>query len=121
MGLQEQRYKLDLQILNKGETMALFIKGYGAAIERKPSGHLCGYVEVSREIDENDIVCHGGATFCGPIMDFFPAFKRWIGFDCAHHGDWTPTHREGIYRDVRFVIKELRDVIAQLEEMGEEK
>ena len=55
-------------------------------------GHLCGYVAIpidhpyyQKPYDDMNIGVHGGLTF-GECSD-----KHWIGFDCAHLGDYTPS------------------------------
>lgn len=55
-------------------------------------GHLCGYVRIPSDhpyhyktYEDMSIDCHGGLTYgkchCG----------HWIGFDCAHCGDYVPS------------------------------
>lgn len=53
-------------------------------------GHYCGYVEIPRVLrdadfesfdSEFDFDVHGGVTFND---------GRWVGFDCAHAGDFVP-------------------------------
>ncbi len=60
-------------------------------------GHLCGYVRIPKELllsDYDDSIdCHGGLTFCQALGDEF-----WIGFDCAHTGDYAPS-MEKLKRD----------------------
>lgn len=57
-------------------------------------GHLCGYVKVPEdhhlfgkrsECWDADLDCHQGITF----SEFHE--EHWIGFDCAHSGDYVPT------------------------------
>src|SRR5271156_5526990 len=55
-------------------------------------GFLCGYIKISEnhpyfgiDYDEMDLDAHCGLTF-GEIND-----GHWIGFDCAHAGDYIPT------------------------------
>lgn len=104
-------------------------------------GHLCGYVKIPENhpyFGEEEIIidCHGGLTF-NEMHE-----EQWIGFDCAHAGDYVPTSEhmkkicpelielakkfprpEGfkhfvifnpVYRNVQFCIKECMDIITQL-------
>jgi len=57
-------------------------------------GHICGYVKVpethplfrkKKECWDADLECHGGITFSEAHEE------HWIGFDCAHSGDYVPT------------------------------
>ncbi|MFZ1363073.1 MAG: hypothetical protein WAS05_09130 [Candidatus Nanopelagicales bacterium] len=58
-------------------------------------GHLCGYVRVPEDHpwhnklydDEcyDDVVVHGGLTYSEAELG-----EWWIGFDCAHLGDYIP-------------------------------
>ena len=56
-------------------------------------GHLCGYIQIpethpyfrKKHKLSNDLDCHGGITF----EDIHE--EHWIGFDCAHSGDYVPT------------------------------
>ena len=86
--------------------------GVPCLIVRGPVGALCGYVGVHddhpyfrRNYDElENIDVHGGLTFSdvcqagGKICHKSDDGKVtwWIGFDCAHGGDYAPKH--GQYR-----------------------
>lgn len=114
-------------------------------------GHLCGYIAIpkrhflfKKHDDEIDIECHGGLNYsnlskCGKYW--------WIGFDCAHLGDLTPSiyhlhssnpHMielkkkqkerwqsmgvnpmlyEEVYRNISFCKKECRQMVNQLLQM----
>ena len=64
-------------------------------------GHLCGYLGIppghlwyNKHYDEIDADVHGGLTFAGKenggnYSQSYPMDIWWIGFDCAHLGDWT--------------------------------
>lgn len=66
------------------------------------NGWLCGYVGLPKghplagkdygEIYEmHDVECHGGLTYCEPgDGGRFQSGLWWIGFDCAHSGDYIP-------------------------------
>src|SRR6266852_4741278 len=56
-------------------------------------GHLCGYVNIpvnhpmfSKKYDEIDVDVHGGLTWSEMEKGGY-----WIGFDCAHSGDYCPS------------------------------
>ena len=61
---------------------------------------------------------HGGLTY----SDKYTPFKYlshlaswWLGFDCAHSGDYTPRlDYDGVYRTIDYVKKELHGLAAQL-------
>jgi hypothetical protein len=110
-------------------------------------GYLCGYVCIPQQhpyfkndISDMDVRCHGGITFKKPFM--------WIGFDCAHSGDYVPSiekfRRENpspfsldmpeefkdfllfnpVYRDVDFCIsvcKSMVDDLRSLQNLAEAK
>jgi len=105
----------------------------------RPLGHLCGYVGVDknsvfykqdcfRNYDLfRNIEVHGGLTF----SDFFepdnefcaivPPDLWFIGFDCAHYGDYSCGLSLGIeepraYRDIEYVIAETESLAEQLAE-----
>ena len=102
-------------------------------------GHFCGYVKlpenspfIGKEMGEIDIECHWGITF---------SHDGWIGFDCAHSGDYTPSiqhlyktnpemiairkkHQaimrngrslfETTYRNIQFCVDECKKMVDQL-------
>jgi hypothetical protein len=60
--------------------------------DRRFGGYLCGYVAVpfghpyyQKRYEDMDIECHGGLTF-GECAD-----SHWIGFDCSHSMDYSPS------------------------------
>jgi len=89
--------------------------GLACLIKRNMTGALCGYVGVpashpfhSRDYDIDGVLSldmHGGATYaalCSPGADPAhgichvpdagePEKLWWIGFDCGHYGDFTPS------------------------------
>ena len=115
------RYEADLLTLQKGHVKTAIVDGFDTVIYRTDMGHLCGYVRVPEdtEIDwVNEIQCHGGITFQG-WRDFLITNGYYIGFDCAHYGDWMPydfIFYEGTYKDVDFVRNELEEIIKQVKE-----
>lgn len=71
-------------------------------------GHLCGYVQIPSDhpyhhkvYEDMEIDCHGGLTF-GKESD-----AHWIGFDCAHMGDYTPSL--GYFRKISPKMKSWRE------------
>jgi hypothetical protein len=98
-------------------------------------GHLCGYVRVpaghpwhgqDNEM-EIDARVHGGVTYSRPYKPGGPEPDAdggwWVGFDCAHSGDFTPgtaafLGREGpsgyeTYRNVEYVKGEVEHLARQ--------
>lgn len=106
-------------------------------------GHLCGYIQIPdyhpyfKDKDKCDNMdCHGGITF-NQAHD-----EHWIGFDCAHSGDYVPSMEfmrrtnpelisipekfplppgfekfslfNTIYRNVQFCIDECTKIVDQL-------
>ncbi len=96
-------------------------------------GHLCGYIKIpenhkfyAKHYDDIDLSVHGGLTYSAMEENGF-----WIGFDCAHFSDITPSSKEldSIfsseefyqknnfkleYRNVNFVIEEIKKMVNQL-------
>ena len=108
-------------------------------IVRGPSGALCGYVGVPEthkffgsDYDEVDVVVHGGLTFANECRDTgdesvgichseeCAANKTvwWLGFDCAHSGDYCPAYdfgyRDGYYKNFNYVKGEVTRLASQL-------
>jgi len=121
--------------------------GLPCLILRGPSGALCGYVGVApghhnyevehdnaKDMDGGDLDAHGGLTFsrmCPPkdevhVHDICHEAddddRWWLGFDCAHLGDYSPkmderyrvNDRDESYRNVKYVKEECRRLAAQL-------
>ncbi|NMK72238.1 hypothetical protein [Staphylococcus capitis] len=102
-------------------------KGYTAKIKRiEEHGYLCGYVNAdvlrnSREYEIIDEHAHGGVTFHN---------GDWVGFDCAHFGDFSLWRYElfenddtsnllimneyEVYRDFEYVKSNLQNIIDEL-------
>lgn len=104
--------------------------GYACVIVRNPHlGHLCGYVGVpddhlayGKDYDDdifNAVMVHGGLTFSGfrQATAGEPTDLWWLGFDCAHYGDFVPNMPVCIgtvYRDVGYVTNEVTMLAKQL-------
>lgn len=100
-------------------------RGYSCLIVRQPMGYLCGYVRIPNNhplylkslweytLDEQ-IECHGGITYTGGMKEIDSGW--WIGFDCAHFGDFVPADPVdfGIWRDEMYVTEELHSIVDQL-------
>jgi hypothetical protein len=111
------------------------------AVRHGHYGHWCGYVGVAdghpayeKHYDSVDLSrgVHGGLTFseacqpndsedrgiCHIPADSEPDHVWWLGFDCAHYGDLSPSgrdyHRDGSYRTLKYVKSECRSLAAQL-------
>lgn len=90
-------------------------------------GHLNGYVGVpeghpayDRDYNEIDVEVHGGLTF-GDFGDgqLRPKGFYWLGFDCAHLGDFVPGQEkhgraDGTYRNMVYVTAETEKLAEQL-------
>lgn len=93
--------------------------GHFAVILRMaaPLNHLCGYVQVDRDLYAEqdcldiDINCHGGITFNGTHEEL-PC--HWIGFDCAHGSDWTDIHPTGHQWTIEEVMEECESIAKQV-------
>ncbi|MDP1712918.1 MAG: hypothetical protein Q8K86_10740 [Candidatus Nanopelagicaceae bacterium] len=94
--------------------------GLPAYIQRvEKLGHLCGYVLIPRghpwfekEYDAIHADVHGGLTYSRQET---ATEEWWIGFDCGHAGDFTPSYsRSGSYRTVRYVKKECERLALQV-------
>lgn len=114
------------------------------------SGHLCGYVGVpeghpafEKDYETPDVDVHGGLTYadfcqdtacedkgiCHVPYEGRPHRVWWLGFDCAHSGDYSPiSHRfeneswysrsHETYRNVEYVKAECAKLAAQLAAMS---
>lgn len=117
-------------------------KDYFCVVIIQDMGHRCGYVALKRDVDENDISCHGGITYrdkeiTDRLKEFVPEGTKiprmeWIGFDCAHAGDspdiqhiksqeyrdfFVQHPRTGVVRSLEFCIQQCHQIVDQLEVM----
>lgn len=124
--------------------------GLPCLIVRGPSGALCGYVGVpethpyfGKGYDSVDADAHGGLTFAdhcrpgateGRGICHIPGEGEtdhvwWLGFDCAHSGDYCPAYSrkpyaflpEGYetYKTIAYVTSECASLAAQLKRAGD--
>lgn len=113
-------------------------KGVPCIMRRHPSlGHWCGYVAVSSEhpwakapdIYEVNADAHGGITYgphecdkemgvCHEPEEGETEDVRWVGFDCAHVGDYSPGSHG--YRFGNETYKTVEYVKAQVEDLAEQ-
>lgn len=93
-------------------------KNYRCCIKRQfhQGGYLCGYVNIPKNLiifneEYLDFDVHGGITWNEITNE-----KHWIGFDCAHHGDFCPTIEHILKNDSNWVKmkKETDDLIKKL-------
>lgn len=115
--------------------------GYNCLIVRNNFGALCGYVGITethpyfeQHYDKVDVGIHGGLTF----SDYCMKDKKirgvchitdspedniwWLGFDCAHLGDYVPGIKlasflagtPDTYKDFNYVINEVEYLAKQL-------
>lgn len=121
--------------------------GLPCLIVRGPSGALCGYVAVpeghrfyKQSYEACDVEVHGGLTFashcshgaedsgiCHIPEPGEPDNVWWLGFDCAHSGDYCPAysryrsvdglfeiHSFETYKDIDYVRHEVAELAAQI-------
>ena len=121
--------------------------GLSCIVQRGGSGAWCGYVGISpghrlhgmgysgtydaageyTGSPVADLNIHGGITYadkCSGSVCHIPKPGQpedvwWLGFDCAHYRDLTPTNGDytgwdGIYRDIEWVKEETRRLAEQL-------
>lgn len=106
-------------------------------IVRGPVGALCGYVAVEpnhpaylANYNRVQVDVHGGLTYASLCAEdgkicHVPRLGRphdvyWLGFDCAHRGDLSPSYESrfiglhGSYRNLHYVINEVQSLARQL-------
>lgn len=107
--------------------------GLPCLIVRGPVGALCGYVAVSpghpwhgKHYDGCDADVHGGLTYsdkcagaiCHAAKPGEPDDVWWLGFDCAHLGDFIPGIRDRFeattYKDIAYVRRECATLAGQV-------
>lgn len=80
------------------------VEGLRCLVIKQPwLGHYCGYVEIpprhrlyavgSNDEKFNGLDVHGGITFSDDVRELSCELDYdgwWIGFDCAHAGDYIP-------------------------------
>lgn len=96
-------------------------------LRNRPLENLCGYIALPPEhhlfgqhydtiesIYDYELPAHGGLTFSGEFEN-----QYWIGFDCAHAGDWIPNSpindEDDTYKDMDFVEKNIKEIINFIE------
>lgn len=106
--------------------------GYKCMIRKIPLGVYCGYVGVTEEhpyygqdimgglfgfLGEGELRVHGGVTYCDKMPE---SDHWWIGFDCAHFGDYVPglgsIADDGVFRDIPYVKREITRLVEQIKE-----
>jgi hypothetical protein len=124
------------------------VTGLPCLIVRGPSGALCGYVGLppghklhGEGYDNVDVNVHGGLTFASSCSHgeqshsicHVPSEGEsddvwWLGFDCAHCGDYTPVTAAMLgrryvpggseqYRDLAYVQEQVGELARQLWEV----
>ncbi len=107
--------------------------GYKCAIRRvREIGHLCGYVGIPLDHELAgihydamlNVDVHGGLTYSREGEGSLDSGYWWFGFDCAHHGDFSPEtaallgrdcRPDETYRNVEFVKHEIKGLIFELD------
>lgn len=110
--------------------------GFKCLILRHPElKHLCGYVALppnhsyyGKHYDNIPVYVHGGLTFASEgDGDRWQKGYWWIGFDCAHWGDYSPGMGDVLnrgpreyetYRNIEYVTNELKHLCRQLTPQG---
>jgi|SRR5690606_13170249 len=107
--------------------------GFLCILKRIPlHGCWCGYVRIpdlhpwfTDDLDTSNILVHGGITFTGHL----PGEPKeecyiFVGFDCAHGGDLSPTwsrgpfEGRGTYKDIKYATQEIKSLASQACEAG---
>lgn len=86
--------------------------GLNCMLIRSDIGCWCGYVQLPENhpwirIDYheiNDIDVHGGLSFKGPRTDYQEE-GEWIGFDCAHSMDLSPSNEKVIKEIIKHLYR----------------
>lgn len=117
-----EKFENDLEEVGDCGQLMFMYHGRKCWIVRHPMGYLSGYAELGVVMPfraKNEVVCHGGVTYCGNGLGVGLDDRFYVGLDCMQSSDWTPwsPRDNGIYRNVSFVRDELKDVVRQLEEM----
>lgn len=117
--------------------------GFPCLIVRNPFGSLCGYVGIKKEhpyfgkdYKQCDIWCHWGlaySDFCQTVEGESVGVCHlvdngendevwWLGFDCAHSGDISPSMNASLnfvdsrYRNINYVKEQNTSIAQQLKE-----
>jgi hypothetical protein len=94
--------------------------GLPARIMKNPSiDTFCGYVGFDEKSGFykvhyeklDSVVVHGGLTFSGNFDD---SDLWWVGYDCAHSGDYSKFNPSGKIRDVDYCTKQCENLAKQL-------
>jgi hypothetical protein len=116
-----------------------------ACLAVRNRGNWCGYVAVppghgcfEKEYNDVEVEVHGGLTFSGLCQNHIchepepgqPDHVWWLGFDCAHWGDYSPDRPQDLfmdrldvlgglaqYRNLAYVQEECRSLAEQLARM----
>lgn len=113
-----------IQVMIEGNYKSLELNGFECVIKRNPLLlTLNGYVKIQDDIPDKAIEnldCHGGITY-DKRLGYNQ--EHWIGFDCAQIFDFKPgvdtlaDMRVKVYKDMRYVKKELKRLTKQLKEI----
>lgn len=115
----EKRYSVDLDKLAIEQYQHFVVNGVDCVIYRHRLGYLTGYVVIDATLNANyeelfDV--HGGITYQGPldkVVNIPEVNGHCIGFHADHANDWSPSCREGIYRDYDYIHNELTSLARQ--------
>lgn len=123
---------------NEPDHVTFEVDGLLCILHRVPGlGHWCGYVAVppshkahGRGIYDVDVNVHGGLTYARPCQGAICHVPKpgesdsvwWLGFDCAHYYDASPTRPPSSlgesYRTLNYVCAETESLARQLKAMA---
>lgn len=117
-------------------------RGFACLARRTRMGAWCGYVAMppghpwhGKEYGEPDVDVHGGLTYankcsgdiCHVPAPGEPADVWWLGFDCSHSNDLSPSmsahwrkHHPELSTDAYDVYRDLAYVKAEVEKLAEQ-
>lgn len=100
--------------INKHPNLLIW-RGYVSVMLLKDLKEMIGMLDEACD----DLIVHGGVTYKNWDNDTFT-----VGFDCAHYGDWVyypgdaesnEVSIEETYKDIKFVVKEIKSLAKQLD------
>ena len=123
------RYKNILK--SEGFYKEYFMNNTHCILKRNSLGCWCGYVALSKNHQDYNVIVddlyhysvHGGINYFGDVATDNINMKgyKWLGFDCGHYNDVSPTNilkdfddGYAVYRDLEYVENELDSLSLQV-------